>query len=117
MVSNTTRLSALLLAHVFEKYVDSVEDGNLLDDVLARYFPTFEIDVFFEHVYKMQVMCLANGHTCSRNTTNALPRCPKFAHVFEKGAKSAAGRDKVVTCSRNTPIYQKDSMRSHGAKI
>ena len=92
MVSNTTRLSALLLAHVFEKYVDSVEDGNLLDHVLPRYFPTFEIDVFFEHVCKMQVMWLVNGHTCSRNTTNVLPRCPYFALAFEKGAKSAAGR-------------------------
>ena len=91
MVSNTTRLSALLFAHVFEKYVDFVEDGNLLDLFLPRYFPTFEIDVFFEHVCKMHVIWLLHRHTCSRNTTNVLPGCPYFAHAFEKGAKFAAG--------------------------
>ena len=170
---------------MFEKYVVFVEDGNLLNHRLPRYFPTFAIDVFFEHVCKMHVTWLLNRHTCSRNTANVLPRCTYFAHVFEKGARSsppragwlagwhagwlswlagwlpggppgglswlagwlpggppgAAGFPHVLdiayssnendgyecakpigictlhTCSRNTPIYQKDSMRSHGAKI
>ena len=92
MVSNTTRLSALLFAHVLEEYVVFVEDRNLLDQRLPRYFPTFAIDVFFEHVCKMHVAWLLNRHTCSRNTANVLPRCTYFAHVFEKGAKFAAGR-------------------------
>ena len=92
MVSNTTHLSALLFAHVFKKYVVFVEDGNLLDHRLPRYFPTFEIDVFFEHVCKMHMIWLLNRHTCSRNTANVLPICTYFAHVFEKGAKFAAGR-------------------------
>ena len=90
MVSNTTRLSALLFAHVLEEYVVFVEDRNLLDQRLPRYFPTFAIDVFFEHVCKMHVVWLLNRHTCSRNTANVLPRCTYFAHVFEKGAKFAA---------------------------
>ena len=92
MVSNTTRLSALLFAHVLEEYVVFVEDRNLLDQRLPRYFPTFAIDVFFEHVCKMHVAWLLNRHTCSRNTANVLPRCTYFAHAFEKGAKFAAGR-------------------------
>ena len=86
MVANTQSRSALLFAHVFEKYVDFVEEGNLLDHLLPMYFRTFEIDVFFEHVCKMQVIWPLNRHTCSRNTTDLLPGCPYFAQVFEKGA-------------------------------
>ena len=83
----------LYLAHVFEKYVDFVEEGNLLDHLLPRYFRTFEIDVFYEHVCKVRVIWLLNRHTCSRNTTNLLPGCPYSAHVSEKYADFAvAGR-------------------------
>ena len=69
---------------MFEKYVHFVEDGNLLDHLLPRYFPTFEIDVFFEHVCKMLMIWLLNRYTCSRNTTNLLPGRAYFAHVVEK---------------------------------
>ena len=84
MVTNVSSLSALLFAHMFEKYVDFVEEGNLLDHIFNRYFRTFEIDVFFEHVCKMLMAWLLNRHTCSRNTLNLLPECAYFAHVFEK---------------------------------
>ena len=73
-----------MFAHVFEKYVDFVEKGNLLDHIFNRYFRTFEIDVFFEHVCKMLMIWLLNRYTCSRNTTNLLPGRAYFAHVVEK---------------------------------
>ena len=84
MVANTQNRSALLFAHVFEKYVGFVEEELLLDHLSPMYLRTFEIDVFFEHVCEMQMIWLLNRHTCSRNTTNLSPGCVYFAHVFEE---------------------------------
>ena len=52
IVSNEASRSALLFAHVFEKYADCVEEATLLDNLFPMYFLSVEIDVFFEHVCK-----------------------------------------------------------------
>ena len=41
MVANTPSRSALLFAHVFEKYVDFVEAGNSIGPPLPKVFPDF----------------------------------------------------------------------------
>jgi len=84
MVADTSSRPALLFAHVFEKYVDFVEEAIILDHTFPMYFRTFEINVFFEHVCNILMVWLLNRHTCSRNTTNLLPRCAYFAHMFEE---------------------------------
>ena len=84
MVTNTASRSALLFEHVFEKYVDFVEEDVFLDHTFPMYFLTFEIDVFLEHVCKMMMTWLLNSRTYSRNTTNLLPGCVFFAQVFDK---------------------------------
>ena len=74
----------LYLAHVFEKYIDFVEQEILLDHLFLMYFRTFEIDVFFEHVCKMLMIWVLNRHRYSRNMTNWLPGCAYFHTLLEK---------------------------------
>ena len=70
MVTNTASRSALLFEHVFEKYVDFVEEDVFLDHTFPMYFLTFEIDVFLEHV------CVLRTRICS--TSEGVIACLKF---------------------------------------
>ena len=83
MVADTSSRPALLFAHVFEKYVDFVEEDIILDHIFPMYFRTSEIDVFFEHVCTMRMIWLLNRHACARKTTDLLPGYAYFAHMFE----------------------------------
>ena len=84
MVADTSSQPAMLFAQLFEGYLDFVEEESILDHIFPMYFLTSETNVFFEHVCKILMVWLLNRHTCSRNTTNLLPRCAYFAHMFEE---------------------------------
>ena len=92
MVSNTTRLSALLFAHVFVKYVDFVEEGNYLGPQLPNVFPDFR-----------------NRRILRTRMQNVDDMVAESLHVFEKYDEFAA-RTRVL-CTRAREI-QRLSRRS-----
>ena len=81
MVANTPSRSALLFAHVFEKYVDFVEEGNYLGPQLPNVFPDFR-----------------NRRILRTRMQNACGMAAKSPHVFEKYGKCATKMH--VLCAR-----------------
>ena len=81
MVSNATRLSALLFAHVFEKYVGFVEKGHSLGPPLANVFLEFR-----------------NRRILRTRMQNVNDMAAESLHVFEKYDEFAA-RTRVL-CTR-----------------
>ena len=67
MVANTQSRSALLFAHVFEKYVDFVEEGHSLGPPLAEVFLDFR-----------------NRRILGTRMQNVDDMVAKSPHVFEK---------------------------------
>ena len=73
MVANTQSRSALLFAHVFEKYVDFVEEGHSLGPHLAKVFLDFR-----------------NRRIVRKRMQNVDDMVAKSPHVFEKYGEFAA---------------------------
>ena len=95
MVSNTTRLSALLFAHVFEKYVDFVAEGNYLGPQLPNVFPDFR-----------------NRRILRTRMQNVDDMVAESLHVFEKYDEFAA-RMRVL-CTR---VRERSQVRRRGGRI
>ena len=81
MVANTQSRSALLFAHVFEKYVRFVEEGNHLGPQLPNVFPDFR-----------------NRRILRTRMQNVDDMVAESLHVFEKYDEFAA-RTRVL-CTR-----------------
>ena len=81
-----------MFAHVFEKYVHFVEEGNHLGPQLPNVFPDFRNRRILRTRMQNVDDVVAKSPQVFENTTDLLSGCAYFAHVFEKGAKFAAGR-------------------------
>ena len=93
MVANTPSRSALLFAHMFEKYVGFVEEGNYLGPQLPNVFPDFR-----------------NRRILRIRMQNVDDMAAESLHVFETYNKFAA-RMRVL-CTR---VRERSQIRRRGA--